>query len=254
MGSGDSGKSSRGPRGRRRQRGGGKQSGGRGGGGGGKQRARHESQAPRKGKAFSTPYEVPETGPIAPFDLFCACYLGIMPDGSYRSMGFNEVAKRLRRSPGDLKQALQDYGMDAEALKQAGFDISLAKLDMQVAPEGMDRRELARGLFEELLEYHPELEEAEARYQAEKGDAPAAPGPVTRANHHKPEPAPEPEEVEAVDEPAPQEKEAKDDVAAGRDAPDEEGEVEVVSAANSPDQSRSARSIRRSPVRRGGGN
>ena len=248
MSSGESGKSSRGPRGRRRQRGGGggrQQSGGRNGGrgGGGKPRTQHDNAAPRKGKAFSSPYEVPESGLIAPFDLFCACYLGIMPDGSYRSMGLSEVAKRLNRNPNDLKQTLHDYHMDAEQLKKVGFDLSLAKLDMQVAPEGMDRRELARGLFEELLEDHPELEQAAQRFENGQMSAPAPkPKPAAVASQ---KPAPEPDDSGT---------EPDDQAVAHTDSADaQEGEEETVTAGTSPDQSRAARQIRRSPVRRGGG-
>lgn len=150
MGSGGSGKGSRG-RGRRRPRGGG---GGRPGGPKGPPAATH---SPRKGKAFSTPYEVPDTGPIDPFDLFCACFMGLMPDGTYRGAGLVEVAKRFRRTPGEIKQMLDRYGMDPETLKTVDFDLSLAKLDIQVAPEGIDRREIARGLFEEFCDLHPTL-------------------------------------------------------------------------------------------------
>jgi hypothetical protein len=154
MGSGGSGKGSRG-RGRRRPRGGG------GGGGGGSRPGGPKGPpmmpSPRKGKAFSTPYEVPDTGPIDPFDLFSALFMGLMPDGTYRGAGIGEVAKRFRRSPGEIQQMLHDYGMDPDTLSKVDFDLNLAKLDIQVAPEGIDRREIARGLFEEFCDLHPTL-------------------------------------------------------------------------------------------------
>jgi hypothetical protein len=201
MGSGGSGKGSRG-RGRRRPRGGG------GGGGGprsGGQRA-PVMHAPRKGKAFSTPYTVPETGPIDPFDLFCACFIGLMPDGSYRGGGLGEAAKHLRRSPNELRQMLQDYGMDPETLKQMDFDLSLAKLDIQVAPEGIDRRELARGLFEEFCDLHPTLT--------------GAPMPAAGGNGARPAEAPE--SAQETKAPAPEAKRA---------APEAERAAEPVSEA-----------------------
>lgn len=127
------------------------------------------TEGPRKGKAHATPYEVPQSGAISPFDLFCCCFVGLMPDGSYRGGGnpnLNEVGKRLRRSGNELRSMLQAYAMDAESIKGADFDVAMARLDIQVAPEGMDRRELARGLFDELVEYHPPLEAVMARLEA----------------------------------------------------------------------------------------
>jgi hypothetical protein len=176
MASGGSGRGSRSGRGgRRRPRGSRSASQG-----GQKKGGAVVPQAPRKGKAFSTPYQVPETGAVDPFDLFCACFLGLMPDGTYRNAGLGEVAKRFRRSPGELKQMLRGYGMDTESLQDVDFDVSLAKLDIQVAPEGIDRRELARGLFEEFVDVHPTLQEG----------APHGNGVSPEGNGSAPEPAP----------------------------------------------------------------
>jgi hypothetical protein len=104
-----------------------------------------------------------------------------MPDGTYRNAGLGEVAKRFRRSPGELKQMLRGYGMDTESLQDVDFDVSLAKLDIQVAPEGIDRRELARGLFEEFVDVHPTLQEG-----AHHGN-----GASPEGNGSAPAPAPE---------------------------------------------------------------
>ncbi len=164
-----------------------KNSGGRGrGGGGGRsqggQNRRHKphaaTQSPQKGKAFSSPYEVPKTGVIAPFDLFCSVFLGLMPDGSYRQSNKpnpTEAAKRLGRSTSDVMALLHEYRMDNETLGSVDFDISLARLDIQVAPEGINRLELARGLFEEFVASHPELADAERRYANGEITLPEAP-------------------------------------------------------------------------------
>jgi hypothetical protein len=198
MGSGGQGKGSRG-RGRRRPRGGG------GGGGGGPRHGGHKGPpvmpSPRKGKAFSTPYEVPDAGPIDPFDLFCACFMGLMPDGTYRGAGIGEVAKRFRRTPGELQQMLHDYGMDPDTLAKVDFDLNLAKLDIQVAPEGINRRELARGLFEEFCDLHPTLTcDALPAAVGGNGSRPAAEPPAPEAREEAAAPegsgageAPEPE-------------------------------------------------------------
>jgi len=167
--------------------------GGGGGGGGGRSRGRSGGgqqqggggrrrppaiDAPKKGKAHSTPYTVPAEGAIAPFDLFCACYLGLMPDGTFRASALGEVARRLGRGQNEIRQMLADYKMDTESLKEVDFDVSLGKLDMQVAPEGIDRRELARGLYDEFLEYHDALADIDRRYQAGEVVTTAAPSPA----------------------------------------------------------------------------
>jgi len=89
-------------------------------------------------------------GNIDPFELFCAYHLGITQDKGYRTSNINEVANRFRSEPGMIKQALKEYDMDPESLLDRDFDIGLAQLDIQVAPEGVDRLELARGIYQEF--------------------------------------------------------------------------------------------------------
>ncbi len=97
--------------------------------------------APREGK---------QVGNIDPFELFCAYHLGITQDKGYRTANINEVANRFRSEQGMIKQALKEYDMDSESLLDRDFDMALAQLDIQVAPEGVDRLELARGIYEEF--------------------------------------------------------------------------------------------------------
>jgi hypothetical protein len=89
-------------------------------------------------------------GNIDPFELFCSYHLGITQDKGYRTANINEVAKRFRSEPGMIKQALKEYDMDPESLLDRDFDIGLAQLDIQVAPEGVDRLELARGIYQDF--------------------------------------------------------------------------------------------------------
>ena len=89
-------------------------------------------------------------GNIDPFELFCAYHLGITQDKGYRTANINEVANRFRSEPGMIKQALKEYDMDPESLLDRDFDIGLAQLDIQVAPEGVDRLELARGIYQDF--------------------------------------------------------------------------------------------------------
>ncbi|MFQ5482182.1 MAG: hypothetical protein ACE5ER_05435 [Nitrospinaceae bacterium] len=89
---------------------------------------------------------------IEPFELFCAYHLGITPDKGYKPSNINEVANRFRADPATIRQALKDYGMDSASLLDRDFDMALSQLDIQVAPEGVDRKELAKNLYEEFLE------------------------------------------------------------------------------------------------------
>ena len=91
-----------------------------------------------------------QIGNIDPFELFCAYHLGITQDKRYRTSNINEVANRFRSEPGMIKQALKEYDMDPESLLDRDFDISLAQLDIQVAPEGVDRLELAQGIYQDF--------------------------------------------------------------------------------------------------------
>lgn len=92
------------------------------------------------------------TAGIEPFELFCAYHLGITPDRGYRPSNINEVANRFRVDPPTIKQALKDYDMDPAALLDRDFDMALGQLDIQVAPEGVDRKELAKNIYREFLE------------------------------------------------------------------------------------------------------
>lgn len=86
------------------------------------------------------------------FQLFTAYHLGIGPQKEYKPSNINEVAKRFNIDQATIKQALQEYGMDSASLLERDFDMALAQLDIQVAPEGIDRLELAKSLYEEFLE------------------------------------------------------------------------------------------------------
>lgn len=92
------------------------------------------------------------TAGIEPFELFCAYHLGITPDRGYKPSNINEVANRFRVDPATIKQALKDYDMDPAALLDRDFDMALGQLDIQVAPEGVDRKELAKNIYQEFLE------------------------------------------------------------------------------------------------------
>ncbi|MEW6323908.1 MAG: hypothetical protein AB1515_00820 [Nitrospirota bacterium] len=89
-------------------------------------------------------------GGIDPFELFCAYHLGITERKGYAPANIHEVARRFRVDPSVIKQALQAYGMDPDAILNTQFDLTMAQLDIQVAPEGIDRIELAKSIYEEF--------------------------------------------------------------------------------------------------------
>jgi hypothetical protein len=108
------------------------------------------------------PSEIGSSGPpeLSAFELFCACYLGITENNNFRKQSLGEVAQRFRISTEEVKRALKSYGMDRESMRRSSFDMSLAELDMKVAPGGLDKKELARPLFEDFLLATPEAKEA----------------------------------------------------------------------------------------------
>ncbi len=145
---------------RRRNRGGGGGGGGGGNSGGGNV---------YKGKAYDSKFggreplatdaEIAHTGPLelTPFELFCAYHLGITENNGYKRPSAREVARRFDVSVDEMHEAMSDFGIDSNSLGQRGFDLSLARLDVRVVPEGVDRREIARVHFNELIEENPEL-------------------------------------------------------------------------------------------------
>lgn len=100
------------------------------------------------------------TGPDGPldlnaFNLFCSYYLGILPDNRYKKPNANRTAQHFHKSPDDIEMALRSCGMDKHTLRDVDYDFSLAQLDVRVAPDGLDKRELARPLFDEFMEVNP---------------------------------------------------------------------------------------------------
>jgi hypothetical protein len=49
-----------------------------------------------------------------------------------------------------VKDRIQRYGLQTETLKAIGFEAKFFQLDIQVAPEGVSRREIARTIWEEF--------------------------------------------------------------------------------------------------------
>jgi hypothetical protein len=58
------------------------------------------------------------------------------------------VARRFGVDAGVIRQTLQEVGMDPETMLDTDFDLTMAQMDIQVAPPGVDRVELAKGIYE----------------------------------------------------------------------------------------------------------
>ena len=93
---------------------------------------------------------------LNPFDLFCAYHLGIGPDNTYKQTNLNQVAQRFGVDPGVIRQTAKDFGFDPGTMLDKEFDLALAQLDIQVAPDGISKIELAKGIYDEFLNA-PEL-------------------------------------------------------------------------------------------------
>jgi hypothetical protein len=100
---------------------------------------------------------IPELCELSPFSAFCALYLGITERNGYARQDREAVARRFSLSLEELDLFLREHALERDSLSRAGFDAESARLDIEVAPEGISRLELARTLFEEL----PKPEETE---------------------------------------------------------------------------------------------
>lgn len=87
---------------------------------------------------------------IDPFTLFCGYHLGITKDDVYRPQNINDVSRQFNVKPAQVNEALKAYGLDAESVMNTDFDMSMAQLDIKVAPPGVSKIELAKNLYEEF--------------------------------------------------------------------------------------------------------
>jgi hypothetical protein len=109
--------------------------------------------ANNKPKTISRSGRLPD-GRFDLFELFCAYHLGITADGGYRQQNIHDLARRFNCSPAELRQVLIDHRLDSQSMINSDFDLSMAQIDIMVAPEGVDKRELARPFFDEYQKAH----------------------------------------------------------------------------------------------------
>ena len=87
---------------------------------------------------------------VDPFTLFCAYHLGITEDGGYRFQNIHEVARRFGTNAAVIRQVLTDFGMDPDTVVHSAFDMTGAQVDIMLAPDGVNRTEVAREFYDEF--------------------------------------------------------------------------------------------------------
>ncbi len=144
--------------------------GGGGGGGGGNRHAGQQRYLPEPTRDESSilgaramtqrqqqpgerkPSPVQPGGPPDAFALFCAYHLGITPDDGYQKPHADEIARRYGLTVDGLRSLLAEHKLDEASIRSCRFDLEGAQLDIRVAPEGISRIEMARGLYEDFLD------------------------------------------------------------------------------------------------------
>ena len=122
---------------------------------------------------------------VSPFALFAACILGVTESDGYRAPNAQDVGRRFGIPAGSLPQLLKALALDVDALRASGFDLVGAQMDVQVAPAGVSRTEIAKDLYKELLQLPKRATAvqaaAEAALQIPEPSQPVTSGPTEGA-------------------------------------------------------------------------
>ena len=118
-------------------------------------RQRRRGRRPNANGSVPERRTLPELLELAPFSVFCALHLGITPDDGWCQPDASEVARRFGISRDELDDYLREHCLTAGDLEDADFDLDGARLDIQVAPEGISRCELARPMFANVKAVRP---------------------------------------------------------------------------------------------------
>ena len=95
---------------------------------------------------------MPELRRLGPFSVFWALYLGITRDDGWARQDPAAASRAFGRDLEDLDRFLADHQLTEEDLSDRKFDFAGARYDINVAPAGIIRVELARSIYEELLQ------------------------------------------------------------------------------------------------------
>jgi hypothetical protein len=85
-----------------------------------------------------------------PFEVFCWYYLGLSPQGEYRFVNGNRIAKQFNVTVGELLAFLQKHQMHPDVVLNTDFPMARYQVDVQLAAQerGPDQAlELAERVF-----------------------------------------------------------------------------------------------------------
>lgn len=88
---------------------------------------------------------------VDPFELFCLYYLGLSPEGDYRFVNGNQIAKRYNTTVDAVLHHLRSHDLDPDTVLNTDFPMARYQIDVQLAAEsehGPDALELASRIFE----------------------------------------------------------------------------------------------------------
>ena len=114
-------------------------------------RSRFVSPSVGEERRAQRPSGIAERYDIKAFDLFCSYHLGITEEGSYRFQNVHQVARRFGVNAAVIKQLLADFELDSDTVIHSGFDMAGAQVDIMLAPDGINRVELARELYAKFV-------------------------------------------------------------------------------------------------------
>lgn len=111
---------------------------------------RHRRGRSRRNGRRSPDRVIAELCELGPFSVFCALHLGITERDGFAEPNAARVARRFELTEDELESYLRQHELTADDLRASNFDLDAARLDIQVAPEGISRVELARTMFAEV--------------------------------------------------------------------------------------------------------
>ncbi len=92
---------------------------------------------------------------LDPFALFCAYHLGLTDDGTVEFQNGPTVARRFGVALEDLHEALAAYRLSADDIVNLDFDLTSARLDLELSPPGVDLGVLCAMHFEHFVTAPP---------------------------------------------------------------------------------------------------
>ncbi len=116
----------------------------------GRSSGRAPRDAPRDRRPGPAKPPLKELCELSPFSVFCALHLGIAQNESYAPANADTIRRRFGLSEAEFKDYLETQGLIDEDVRASGFDLESACFDIEVAPPGVSRTELARTLFSEF--------------------------------------------------------------------------------------------------------